>query len=88
LTKGGYNLDQNEVEGEHISLRRFKEAKDNFKILSNCFKKVREIRYIIQEPEREFNDCSFKSLVYLTEVENKIPHTEFRIIQKLNKVVD
>jgi hypothetical protein len=52
LTKGGYDLDRTEVEGEHISLKRFKEAKENFKILSNCFKKVREMRYIIQEPER------------------------------------
>jgi hypothetical protein len=81
-------LDRNDVEGEHISLRRFKEAKENFKILSNCFKKVREYRYIIQEPEKEFNDCSFKSLVYLTEVENKISPTQFKIIQKMNKVVD
>ena len=76
------------MEGEHISLRRFKEAKENFKILSNCFKKVREYMYIIQEPEKEFNDCSFKSLVYLTEVENKISPTQFKIIQKMNKVVD
>ena len=81
-------MDRNDVEGEHISLRRFKEAKENFKILSNCFKKVREYRYIIQEPEKEFNDCSFKSLVYLTEVENKISPTQFKIIQKMNKVVD
>lgn len=81
-------MDRNDAEGEHISLKRFKEAKENFKILSNCFKKVREYRYIIQEPEKEFNDCSFKSLVYLTEVENKISPMQFKIIQKLNKVVD
>ncbi len=81
-------MDRNDAEGEHISLKRFKEAKENFKILSNCFKKVRECRYIIQEPEKEFNDCSFKSLVYLTEVEDKILSTQFKIIQKMNKVVD
>lgn len=76
------------MEGEHISLKRFKEAKENFKILNNCFNKVRQYRYIIQEPEKVFNDCSFKSLVYLSEIENKIAPALFKKVQKMNNVVD
>ena len=35
-----------------------------------------------------FNDCSFKSLVYLSEIENKIVPALFKKVQKINNVVD
>jgi len=41
LIKGGYEADKNDIEGDHISLKKFREAKDNFLMLNNCFKKIK-----------------------------------------------
>jgi len=56
-------------------------------ILKTCYNKVKECRYLVTEPEKQFNDQSFKSLVYLTDIENKLPPSIFRKLKDLNKVV-